>query len=41
MTPARISFVEWPGVGAPELPEPAAIVTIAHEGGDARSIEVE
>src|SRR5947208_3485113 len=41
VTPARIAFVEWPGVGAPELPRPAAIVTIAHEGGDARSIEVE
>jgi len=40
VTPARISFVEWPGVGAPELPEPAAIVTISHGGGDDRSIEV-
>jgi tRNA threonylcarbamoyladenosine biosynthesis protein TsaE len=40
VTPARISFVEWPAVGAPELPEPAAIVTIAHAGGDARTIEV-
>src|SRR3954447_2863868 len=40
VTPERIAFVEWPGVGAPELPEPAAIVTISHEGGDRRSIEV-
>jgi hypothetical protein len=33
--------VEWPGVGAPELPRPAARVAIAHAGGDRRSIELE
>jgi tRNA threonylcarbamoyladenosine biosynthesis protein TsaE len=41
VTPARIAFVEWPGVGAPELPRPAARVAIAHAGGDRRSIELE
>jgi tRNA threonylcarbamoyladenosine biosynthesis protein TsaE len=41
VTPARIAFVEWPGVGAPELPRPAARVAIAHAGGDRRSIEIE
>ena len=41
VTPARISFVEWPGVGIPELPEPAARVTLAHAGEDHRTIEIE
>lgn len=40
VTPARIAFVEWPGVGAPELPRPAARVAIAHAGGDRRTIEI-
>jgi tRNA threonylcarbamoyladenosine biosynthesis protein TsaE len=41
VTPARIAFVEWPGVGAPGLPRPAARVAIAHAGGDRRTIELE
>ena len=41
VTPARIAFVEWPGVGAPRLARPAARVAIAHAGGDRRTIEVE
>ena len=41
LTPARIAFVEWPGVGAPALPAPAARVTLTHGGGDRRTIEVE
>ena len=41
VTHARIAFVEWPGVGAPELPPPAARVAIAHAGGDRRTIEIE
>jgi tRNA threonylcarbamoyladenosine biosynthesis protein TsaE len=41
VTPERVSFVEWPGVGLPDLPEPAARVTLAHAGGDRRTIEIE
>jgi tRNA threonylcarbamoyladenosine biosynthesis protein TsaE len=41
VTPARIAFVEWPGVGAPALPAPSARVTLTHAGGDLRTIEVD
>src|SRR4051794_39788559 len=41
LTPSRIAFVEWPGVGGPALPEPAVRVTLAHAGGDLRTIDVE
>jgi len=41
VTPARISFVEWPGAGLPELPPPAARVMLTHGGGDLRTIELE
>jgi tRNA threonylcarbamoyladenosine biosynthesis protein TsaE len=41
LTPDRIAFVEWPGAGAAELPDPAATVTLAHAGGDRRSIDIE
>ena len=41
LTPARISFIEWPGAALPDLPPPAARVTIAHAGGDLRTIEVD
>ena len=41
VTPARISFVEWPGAGLPELPSPAARVTLTHAGGDRRTIELD
>jgi tRNA threonylcarbamoyladenosine biosynthesis protein TsaE len=40
VTPERVSFVEWPGVGEPALPPPAAVVTLAHAGGDLRTIDV-
>jgi tRNA threonylcarbamoyladenosine biosynthesis protein TsaE len=40
VTPERVSFVEWPGVGAPGLPSPAARVTLAHAGDDRRRIEI-
>jgi tRNA threonylcarbamoyladenosine biosynthesis protein TsaE len=40
VTPERVSFVEWPGVGLPDLPAPAARVTLAHAGGDRRTIEI-
>lgn len=39
--PGTITFVEWPALGAAELPSPAAIVEIRHEGGDLRTIAVE
>lgn len=41
LTPARIGFVEWPEIAAPELGRPAARVTIEHLGGDRRAVEVE
>jgi tRNA threonylcarbamoyladenosine biosynthesis protein TsaE len=41
VTPARIAFVEWPGAGAPELPPPAAHVTLVHAGEDRHIIELE
>ncbi len=40
VTPERIAFVEWPGVGLAELPRIAARVTIEHLGGDRRVVEV-
>ena len=40
VTPDRIAFVEWPGVGEPRLTEPAARVAIEHAGGDSRAIEI-
>ncbi len=40
LTPERVGFVEWPQVGAPAVPEPAARVTIEHAGGDRRRIDV-
>jgi tRNA threonylcarbamoyladenosine biosynthesis protein TsaE len=41
VTPDRIAFVEWPGAGLADLPEPAARVVLAHAGGDRRTIEIE
>ncbi|MDQ3936034.1 MAG: tRNA (adenosine(37)-N6)-threonylcarbamoyltransferase complex ATPase subunit type 1 TsaE [Actinomycetota bacterium] len=41
LTPERIGFVEWPGVGAEWVPRVAARVSIQHLGGDRRVIEVE
>ena len=40
VTQDRVAFVEWPGVGEPRLPEPAARVEISHAGGDRRVIEI-
>ncbi len=41
LTPDRIGFVEWPGVGLDWIPRVAARVSIQHLGGDRRVIEVE
>jgi tRNA threonylcarbamoyladenosine biosynthesis protein TsaE len=36
----RIAFVEWPPDGEPELSRARMLVTLAHAGGDRRSIEI-
>ncbi len=36
----RIAFVEWPEDGAPELGGARLLVTLTHEGGDRRRIQV-
>ena len=41
LTPERIAFVEWPGVGESAIERVAARVRIEHAGGDRRVIEVE
>jgi tRNA threonylcarbamoyladenosine biosynthesis protein TsaE len=41
LTPERIAFVEWPGVGEAVIERVAARVRIEHAGGDRRVIEVE
>jgi tRNA threonylcarbamoyladenosine biosynthesis protein TsaE len=41
VTPARVAFVEWPGVGAGEFERVAARVRLEHRGGDHRAVEVE
>ena len=41
VTPARVAFVEWPGVGAGEFERVAARVRLEHRGGDKRVVEVE
>ena len=38
--PGRIAFVEWPEQGAPELAPARVHVTLAHGGGDRRTIEL-
>jgi tRNA threonylcarbamoyladenosine biosynthesis protein TsaE len=40
LTPARIGFVEWPGVGESEIGRVRARVRIEHAGGDRRVLEV-
>ena len=40
LTPARIGFVEWPGVGESEIGRVRARVRIEHTGEDRRVIEV-
>jgi tRNA threonylcarbamoyladenosine biosynthesis protein TsaE len=41
LTPERIAFVEWPGVGEGAIDRVAARVRIEHAGGDRRTIEVD
>jgi tRNA threonylcarbamoyladenosine biosynthesis protein TsaE len=41
LTPQRIGFVEWPGVGAGSFERVAARVTLEHRGGDRRVVTVE
>ncbi len=41
LTPERIAFVEWPGVGEAAIERVAARVRIEHADGDERTIEVE
>jgi tRNA threonylcarbamoyladenosine biosynthesis protein TsaE len=38
--PGRIAFVEWPPDGEPELAEARLLVTLAHGGGERRTIEI-
>lgn len=39
--PGRIAFVEWPESAANELQQAKMKVTLSHEGGDRRRIEVQ
>ena len=41
LTPAAVSFVEWPEVAGAGLPGVVAEVRLAHEGADRRRVEVE
>lgn len=41
LTPDAVSFIEWPGVAADVMPQPAARVTIRHAGGESREIEID
>ena len=41
LTPERIGFVEWPGVGEPAFERVAARVLLEHVGGDRRRITIE
>jgi tRNA threonylcarbamoyladenosine biosynthesis protein TsaE len=38
--PGRIAFVEWPPEGDPELADARLLVTLAHGGGERRTIEI-
>lgn len=40
LTPERIGFVEWPGVGQAAISRVAARASIEHAGGDRRRIEI-
>jgi tRNA threonylcarbamoyladenosine biosynthesis protein TsaE len=40
LTPERVAFVEWPGVGEPAIERVAARVTLEHLRGDSRRITV-
>jgi tRNA threonylcarbamoyladenosine biosynthesis protein TsaE len=39
--PGRIAFVEWPPEGEPELADARLLVTLAHGGGERRTIEIQ
>jgi tRNA threonylcarbamoyladenosine biosynthesis protein TsaE len=41
LTPERIAFVEWPGVGEPAFERVAARVLLEHLGGDRRMITID
>jgi len=41
LTPARVSFIEWPEVAGPALERITARVLLEHAGGDRRKITVE
>jgi tRNA threonylcarbamoyladenosine biosynthesis protein TsaE len=41
LTPDRIAFVEWPGVGEGRMPRVSARVSLEHAGGDRRRIVVD
>jgi tRNA threonylcarbamoyladenosine biosynthesis protein TsaE len=38
--PDRVAFVEWPEVAQALVDDVAAVVRIAHRGGDAREVEI-
>ncbi len=40
LRPERVAFIEWPEAAEPELEAVAARVTIAHGGGDRRTIDL-
>ncbi len=40
LTPERIGFVEWPGIAEGTIGRAAVRVTIAHAGGDRRTIRI-
>jgi tRNA threonylcarbamoyladenosine biosynthesis protein TsaE len=39
--PGMIAFVEWAPQGEPELADATLLVTLAHAGGERRSVEIE
>jgi tRNA threonylcarbamoyladenosine biosynthesis protein TsaE len=41
LTPERVGFVEWPGIGDGAIGRVAARVRMEHAGGDRRLVEVE
>jgi len=41
LTPERIAFVEWPGVGEPVFERVAARVLLEHLGGDRRRVTID
>lgn len=39
--PGRIAFVEWPAEGSPELAGARVLITLSHDGGEVRRVEIE